>query len=398
MQLLEQKSMFTKMLFIIFAFFTLLLMVFGWIIYNQTAQTMKKQMGNKCLGIATAVATLIEQDAEGYEQFIDTLDTDSEYYIQLKADMEKIRFGNEENIAFLYTEIRASDTEMMYILDGEIAGTDTYSPVGTIEPLTDTRRTAYDTQSAYVGDFVTTVWGGLLSAYAPVTNPDTGEFIGLVGVDVSIEQYNDVMRYQLFTIIGSISALILMVATLLVLSSGRVERMIARDNLTGIYNRAYFMRCIKMRVKEARKKKTPLTVFMADLDHFKDINDVYGHPFGDTVLESVCNTISEIMRKTDCFARYGGEEFVAVLPGMGREVAPRVLNRIREKIETTPIFNAEFNKDVYVTISIGITHLEDNQTAEELLSMADKALYHAKVTRNTVSVYREDMVMGTESH
>lgn len=383
---MESKSIFTKALILVFIFFAILMVIFGLLIYHTTAQTMKKQMGNKCIGIATAVAVMIEQDIAGYKWFLNTLDTDSDYYMQLKADMEKIRFGNRDNIAFLYAEIRVSDTEMMYIFDGELAGSDTFSPPGSVDKITETRRVAYDTNAPYIGDFVTTAWGTLLSAYAPVTDPSTGELIGLVGADVSIEQYNEVMRYQRLIIIGSTSILLLMVATVLFLSSEKVERMIMRDNLTGAYNRSYFLRCMRRYMKESRKKNIPLTIFMADLDHFKKVNDTYGHPFGDIVLESVCNTISGALRKTDCFARYGGEEFVAALPGLGPERAVSVVDRIREKVENTPIFNEEHNKNVSITISIGVTHLMSGQTVEDVLNMADKALYHAKITRNTVAV------------
>lgn len=382
----ERKSIFTRALMLIFIFFVILMIIFGLLINNVTAHTMKRQIGNKCIGIAAAVATMIERDVEGYIQFVNSLDTESEYYIELKADMEKIRFANEDNIAFLYTEVKISDTEMMYILDGEPSGADTFSPPGSVDPLTVTRRIAYGTNASHIGDFVTTPFGTLLSAYAPVTDPSTGELIGLVGVDVSIEQYNELLYYQRLIIVGCISILILMVATVLFLSSEKVERAIVRDSLTGAYNRSYFFRCARGYIKEARKRYTPLTVFMADLDHFKKINDTYGHPFGDIVLEQVCNTILDELRKTDCFARYGGEEFVALLPGLGPERAVEVVNRIREKVERTPIFNAEHGKEITVTISIGVSYLMPGQTVEDLLGMADKALYQAKLTRNTVSV------------
>lgn len=382
----ERKSIFTRALMLIFIFFVMLMILFGLFMNNASAHTMKGQMGNKCIGIASAVATMIERDVEDYIQYINTLDTDSEYYIRMKADIEKIRFANEDNIAFLYTEVRISDTEMMYILDGEPAGTDLFSPPGSVNPLTETRRIAYDTNASHIGDFVTTSFGTLLSAYAPVKDPSTGKLIGLVGVDVSIEQYNELRYYQRLIIAGCISILIMMVAAALFLSSERVERAIVRDSLTGAYNRSYFFRCARVYIKEARKRHTSLTVFMADLDHFKKINDTYGHLFGDVVLKQICNTISEELRKTDCFARYGGEEFVALLPGLGPERAEEVINRIREKVESTPIFNVEHKKEVTITISIGISYLTPEQTIEELLKVADKALYHAKLTRNTVSV------------
>lgn len=232
--------------------------------------------------------------------------------------MEKIRSGNDDNIAFVYTETRISDTEIMYIVDREPEGTDTYSPPGSTELLTVTRLAAYETRAPSVGDFVTTDWGTYIGAYAPITDPSTGEFLGLVGVEVSKEQYDEIIHYELVTIIGSISIVILMAAVFLFLSSTKIQNLVVRDALTGIYNRNYFLRCLKTHMKEARKRNTPVTVFMADLDHFKAVNDTYGHPFGDVVLESMCHTMSGVLRKTDCLARYGGEEFIGVLPGLSR--------------------------------------------------------------------------------
>jgi hypothetical protein len=84
---------------------------------------------------------------EKYKEFMESLDTESDYYIRTKAMIEKIRFGNTDNIAFLYTETRVSENEMMYLFDGEYAGSDTFAPPGSIEPVTITRRRAYDSRS-----------------------------------------------------------------------------------------------------------------------------------------------------------------------------------------------------------------------------------------------------------
>ncbi|MDR1579140.1 MAG: PDC sensor domain-containing protein [Synergistaceae bacterium] len=91
----------------------------------------------------------------------------------------------------------------MYLFDGEYTGSETFAAPGSVEPLTVTRRRAYESGRPYIGDFVTTVWGTLLSAYAPVFDTNTGEFLGIVGADVSVEQYNEVMNKQFVMIIGS---------------------------------------------------------------------------------------------------------------------------------------------------------------------------------------------------
>ncbi len=183
------RLLFVRVLFLAYAFFLLLMIAFGIFIYRLTAQTVEQQMASRCAGIATAVATLIEQDADGYRNFIKTLDTRSPYYIRMKRNLEKVRRGNTDTIQFLYTEIKASDAEMMFVLDGEPENSPLFSPPGERDELTDTRRAGYDSRALVVGTFVTTGYGTLLSAYAPIKDSATDEFLGLVGVDVSIDRY-----------------------------------------------------------------------------------------------------------------------------------------------------------------------------------------------------------------
>ncbi len=123
---------------------------------------------------------------------------------------------------------------------------------------------------------------------------------------------------------------------------------------------------------------------MADLDHFKDVNDTYGHQFGDLVLTAAAKAIKSCLRESDVLARYGGEEFAAFLPGMTMSNAPSVLERIRKAVEDSYVHNDELNIDIHVTVSIGAAFLEMPQTVHEILEEADKALYTAKETRNAV--------------
>ncbi|MDR1946199.1 MAG: GGDEF domain-containing protein [Desulfovibrio sp.] len=385
-----QKPFYTKVFLYIFLVFLLLMTCFGIFIYRVTGETVKRQMGKKCLGIASAVSVLIEQDADGYRGFLKTLDTQSDYYKRIKSAIESIRYANEGNIIYLYTENRHSETEMMYVLDGERADLPTFSPPGSIELLTVTRLTAYTSGSAYVGDFlIDNDWGMLLSAFVPIRDPKTGEFLGLVGADVSIDQYREVMHYQGIIVIGSIALFTLMVGAALLMSTGRVERLFSVDAMTGVYNRAFFMRSLKIQMWYAEKSDLPVIVFMADMDHFKCINDTYGHPFGDLVLEKAAGVMSRALRKTDCLARYGGEEFAGYMPGLDLESAGTIINRIRETVEETLIYNKELDKNIFVTVSIGATQITRGQTAADAVEKADKALYHAKLRRNAVAFYSE---------
>ncbi|GHV51565.1 hypothetical protein FACS1894216_05940 [Synergistales bacterium] len=187
----------SKMFPIIFFISIAVMLTVGVVIYYAMAQLVEAQMGNKCKGLATAVSVLIEQNADEYRQFIHTLDTESEYYKKIKSELEEIRVNNGNNIAFLYTEIKVSDKDdIMFVLDSEPEGTDKFCSPGSTDPMTETRRLAYKTQKITVGTFVTNRWGTLLSAYAPIFDKATGEFLGLAGVDASDEQRRSLMSFQ----------------------------------------------------------------------------------------------------------------------------------------------------------------------------------------------------------
>jgi sensor histidine kinase regulating citrate/malate metabolism len=190
--------------------------VFGIAVYFITARILKQQLSNKCLGLASAVAAILEEHPGEYREFIQTLDTGSDYYIRTKKLIEKIRYDNTGNIIYLYSEVRVSEDEMMFVFDGEKEDSDGFSPPGSRDLLTITRRRAYETMEAVKGDFTTNAWGTLLTTYAPVFDADAsgisgaGEFIGLVGADVSITQYHAIMKNYLVLITVSTAMIILM--------------------------------------------------------------------------------------------------------------------------------------------------------------------------------------------
>lgn len=387
---MRNRPFFTGYFIYVYALFLALMTVFGILVYRLTAETVEQQTANKCAGIATAVATLIEQDAAGYRRFLETLDRSDAYYVRTTEALQEIFRGNADNIRFLYTEKKVSDTEMMFVLDAEPEDSPAFSPPGLRDELTPTRRDAYAYQSLVKGGFVTTGYGTLLSAYAPIHDPATGALLGLVGVDVSIDQYQGIMRYFRILIIASIGMMILMVAVAIAFSSGKIERLITLDNLTGVYNRGFFMRSLKRQVKHAKKRGEPLLVVMTDLDHFKRVNDDYGHPFGDKTLVSTAKALRSALRETDCLARYGGEEFAGYFPGLTPKHTPCVLERIRGAVRANVIHNDERNEDVRITISIGAAYLRPNQSVAEVLEEADKALYRAKESRDAIVVSSQE--------
>lgn len=170
-------------------------------------------------------------------------------------------------------------------------------------------------------------------------------------------------------------------------SNKQLTEISMQDGLTGIANRRFFNDIFKQQWNRGKKLKSPLSLIMLDIDHFKAFNDNYGHLEGDSCLKMVANVLSEeLCRQTDLVARYGGEEFVILLPDTDCEGAGIAAHRLRESIEELNIPHPGPWGD-FLTISLGCCTVMpgDNIVSEQLLSNADEALYRAKANgRNCI--------------
>lgn len=158
------------------------------------------------------------------------------------------------------------------------------------------------------------------------------------------------------------------------------------DSLTGLYNRRYTVRHLDGLMQRTRDNGKPVSVLLFDIDHFKSVNDTYGHAAGDEVLRAIGQRASANLRGTDMVARFGGEEFVVVMSDTPRELAAMVADRIRERIAAEPISLPDNPAGLTVTVSIGVatTGLDDT-TPDDILRRADAAMYRAKAAgRNRV--------------
>ena len=165
----------------------------------------------------------------------------------------------------------------------------------------------------------------------------------------------------------------------------KLRQQATTDELTGAMNRRYFLELLQSELTRAIRLQHPLVIAVIDLDHFKQINDTYGHAAGDAVLRAFAQTCRQHSRDIDLFARFGGDEFALLLPGANCDQAATVLERIRRAI-TVPINLG--GQPIAVTISVGLTSLSNtNDSADTLMSRADHALYQAKAAgRNRVVV------------
>lgn len=166
------------------------------------------------------------------------------------------------------------------------------------------------------------------------------------------------------------------------------HRLAEHDMLTGVLNRRAILARLRSAFLAAREKERPLAVLFLDLDHFKRVNDSYGHRAGDQCLRAVIAPIASELRHGDALGRYGGEEFLVVLPGATMANAEAVAERIRQRIEEMPMLIS--GTRVGLTLSIGVATLEpDVQTPDDLIERADAALYLSKSGgRNLVSTHR----------
>ena len=163
----------------------------------------------------------------------------------------------------------------------------------------------------------------------------------------------------------------------------RLESLASHDELTGLYNRRYVLERIDEKLPEIRRYQLNFCLMMMDVDHFKSVNDEFGHAAGDDVLRTVAQILTRELRSGDILARYGGEEFLMLLPMTELSSAELLVERLRHTIEKqTYTFEGT---QISVTASFGITQHAQDDTADRMIDRADKALYQAKLAgRNRV--------------
>lgn len=152
-----------------------------------------------------------------------------------------------------------------------------------------------------------------------------------------------------------------------------LQRVANTDGLTGVYNRAKIEQILTIEVLRSRRYKHPLSIILADIDHFKTVNDTFGHSVGDVVLTGITALMKQHIRGVDTVGRWGGEEFLIVCPETTADGARRLAENLRKKIE-----KHSFNEVGVKTISMGVAQIEKDDWDEEVIKRADKNLYKAK--------------------
>jgi len=161
----------------------------------------------------------------------------------------------------------------------------------------------------------------------------------------------------------------------------RLLKLSQTDTLTGIYNRKKLQESLALEIKKSYRYDQVFSIILVDIDHFKNVNDTYGHLTGDNVIKGICDLISNNIRDIDLFARWGGEEFVIMITNQNKNEAKQLAEKIRVQINTTKIDNLD------ITCSFGISQYEQGDNDKMIFKKADEALYQAKETgRNKVII------------
>ncbi|BCD98066.1 GGDEF domain-containing protein [Marinagarivorans cellulosilyticus] len=160
----------------------------------------------------------------------------------------------------------------------------------------------------------------------------------------------------------------------------KLEQEVHRDELTGLHNRRHFNYAINQELERTRRSGQPTSLILLDIDHFKQVNDLYGHPVGDLAIQHVANAVIHGLRRLDIACRYGGEEYAIILPSTAVNTAIAVAGRLRQQIVDVPLILPE-GRQLALSASLGVSAATEHSqelSSRALVMLADKALYQAK--------------------
>ncbi len=352
-------------------------------IYKNYENAIITQAGNEAMSISITISKFIEKDIDSYIKLSSVTEYtrgsyNEAYYEKMRKVFKKI--NDEIDSEFIYTEKKASNNEIIYILDGEDPKSQMFSPLGSKDSMSAAELKVFnDGTSTSTGIVNAELWGNLITGIAPIKDR-SGKVIGLACVDFSA-QY---VQKTLFNIKMFISIILFIFVVFLYIIVNELLRKYNKkldtDYLTKLYNRRHYDYYLKKLIHEARNTDKIFSLMIIDIDNFKDINDNLGHLIGDKVLRSVADIIKSSIRNIDVCFRFGGDEFAVLLPETSKKYAARIAERIQKKLSYMDSFcnETENCKHINVSLSMGIAEWSDKMNAEQLTENADQALYISK--------------------
>ncbi|MDR2870378.1 MAG: diguanylate cyclase [Deferribacteraceae bacterium] len=355
--------------------------------YHYVKAVVIERMSQDAKGTAVAIAHLVEADLDNYTQFMTERISGTAYYKKMMALFDDIKAENN-TIKYIYTTHAFDGNRTEFVVSDDYIDIPDGEKLEFVEEFgNEITLKVLNTGVAQILPPTDSVnYGVMIGGNAPIRDND-GNVISAIGVDVDIQTVYETLHGFLILLIVVGLVIVLFSAIVLLKTSDKLAHDILKDKLTGAYNKKYTEKILRHGLKRAQAGKQGYTVLMLDLDHFKNVNDSYGHPFGDTVLTIVGKVILDNIRSEDAFIRYGGEEFIVTLADADAERGKVLAERIRKSIENRQVFDRERNLQVPITISIGGVSVNWQEEVEpsRLIEQSDVALYKAKETRNAVA-------------
>lgn len=171
-----------------------------------------------------------------------------------------------------------------------------------------------------------------------------------------------------------------------------LREQVITDPLTGLYNVRHFRSALEVELERTVRTGSPTSLMMIDLDHFKQVNDQWGHEVGNQVLKLTANLIKEVTRQLDIQCRYGGEEFVVILPSTNILLASQVAERLRKRIQTSKISVGDASFEITTSIGLAVKVAGEHGSAAQLIKAADECLYEAKEAGRNRVCFVNDVV------
>jgi diguanylate cyclase (GGDEF)-like protein len=359
-------------------------------IYQSAKGLIVGELNKSAINIAATAASFLEQDIEAYKSLPTGGDAeagsyDKDYYAMLLRHFEKIeRVSGAANV---FTEKRMPDKSSVFMIDGSVSR-HKGPALGTPRDMLPEERRAFSegtvTQSGLMWDETR---GEFITGYAPVIDSETGEAVGIVGVEFPL-RYAQSLTNGIGNIIIISFLVIAALMTFVVYSlSVSRRRYFREDYMTGLFNKRFFERDLAKVMRYSRKNGRKMTLIMLDVDCFKTINDTMGHTMGDAVLKAVARRMQIHLRSSDLCCRFGGDEFVITLINTDPAQAFVIAERIRREIMSIELYT-ETGEAIDISCSIGIAEFDGCQSSEELIECADKAMYVSKNSgKNRTTIY-----------
>lgn len=362
------------------------------LLYRRIERLAVVNLGESAMRYAQTVARLIEQDIEEYRDLYDNaLDSDpiidQAYYQHMLSVFQTI--VSDLDATFVYTTRVVDESSFVYILDGENPSSDLFSPYGSADETTAIEwRVATTGVPEFTGLVSFERWGTFLSGYAPIVDSTTGEILGIVGVDYSLHHVNQLLTTALWTMVLGVTLLVVFATGVLYRLLESRFTALETDYLTGLSSKQSYEAFLHRATVDAVKNQKPLSMLMIDVDDFKQINDIYGHDFGDIVLKQVGEMLQKFRQKNESIARYGGDEFVYVMPGTSTASAALKAEAILQSVRAIDL--RPDDKKLALTLSIGVAGIQDLEEPDKLMIAADRAMYLSKSKgKNCTSIYTD---------